>query len=58
MSFANFGEPVTLVRSPTLINGISGRAVNGSSPLNRKVRVRAAIARGLKPLTASAIARM
>ena len=58
MSWANLGDPVTLVRSPTLMNGISGRAVNGSSPLSRKVRVRSGIRRGLRSLVAATMAAM
>ena len=41
-----------------LMNGISGRAVNGSSPLSRRVVSRSGIARGGSPWTAFAIARM
>ena len=58
MSFANFGEPVTLVRSPILIKGMMGLAVKDSSPLSRRVFVRAGIRRGGKLRTASAMTLM
>ena len=32
ISLANFGEPVTLVRSPMSVNGISGRSVKRLEP--------------------------
>jgi hypothetical protein len=57
-SFLNLAEPVTLVRSPTLTNGMSLVSVNGSRP---ERRIRGAISgtcRGALPATASAMARM
>ena len=50
-SFLNFAEPVTLVRSPTLTNGISGASVNGSSPESRSKGFTSGTARGVLPRT-------
>ena len=52
MSLRNRAEPVTLVRSPTLTNGISGVSVNASRPESRSSGVTAGTARGALPSTA------
>ena len=58
MSWANFGEPVTLVRSPTMMKFESRVMVNASKPLSRRCGSGLASARGGRPATASAMARM
>ena len=58
ISRRNFAEPVTLVRSPTLTNGMSSVSVNGSSPESCRTRRRSTGTRGVLPATASAIAVM
>ena len=58
MSLRNLAEPVTLVRSPTLTNGMSEVSVNGSRPESRISGAISGIARGFRPLTASAMARI
>ena len=57
-SFANRGEPVTFVRSPTLTKFESGRITSGSRPQRRVRRSTCGRTRGATPRTASAIARM
>jgi hypothetical protein len=54
-SFANFGEPVTLVRSPISVNGISGRSVVASRPAYCVSVERGGSGRGATPRTASAM---
>ncbi len=56
ISFRNFAEPVTLVRSPTFTKGISFVSVNGSSPDSFMNAERVAGLRGSYFATASAIA--
>ncbi len=58
MSLANFGEPVTFVRSPTTMKLESGRIVRGSRPESRVRRSTDGTARGERLFTASAMARM
>ena len=58
ISLRNLAEPVTLVRSPTLTNGISAVSVNGSSPERRSSGAMSGILRGGLSFTASAMARM
>ena len=58
ISFLNFAEPVTLVRSPTLTKGISLVSVKGSSPESRISGAMSGTTRGGMSRTASAIARM
>ena len=57
-SFANFGEPVTFVRSPTFTKFESGRMTKGSRPESRVRRGTSGRTRGATPRTASAILRM
>ena len=58
MNLANFGEPVTFVRSPMFTKLRSGRNVSGSRPLSRRYGSGRGIVRGWSGRTASAIARM
>ena len=58
MSFLNFAEPVTFVRSPTFTKFVSGPTVSGSRPDNRSLGGGADRRCGLSPRTASPIARM
>src|SRR5260221_5385991 len=58
MSLANFGEPVTLVRSPTFTKLVSGRIVRASKPLKRVYGSTLGGMRGAQSRTAAAIARM
>ena len=57
-SLRNLAEPVTLVRSPTLTNGMSLVSVNGSSPDSRISGGISGTGRGALPATAAAIARI
>ena len=57
-SLANLRDPVTLVRSPTFTNSVSGPTVSGSRPLSRSRRQESRRTRGGRSRTASAIARM
>ena len=54
----NFAEPVTLVRSPTLTNGISAVSVKASSPESRSRGAICGTVRGVLPAAARAMARM
>ena len=56
MSFLNFAEPVTFVRSPTFTKFVSGPMVSGSRPESRRRRGTSGIARGAMPCTAPAMA--
>ncbi len=58
ISFANFGEPVTLVRSPTTMKFDSGVTVSGSSPLRRRCGSTGCGTRGGSVATVSAMRRM
>src|SRR5262245_24861197 len=58
MSLRKRAEPVTLVRSPTLTNGISGVSVKASSPERRSRRGTSGILRGGLPSTARTMAAM
>src|SRR5262249_6611123 len=58
MNFANFGEPVTFVRSPMLTKLRSGRNVRASKPLRRRYGSGCGGLRGFRPRTASATARI
>ena len=58
MSLANCVDPVTLVRSPTLVNKESGPMLNGSRPLRRQRTSISGTTRGGMPSTASTIASM
>ena len=53
ISSANFADPVTLVRSPTLTKGMSSVSVKGSSPDSCNRAVLTAGVRGALPATAS-----
>ncbi len=55
---ANAFEPVTFVRSPTLTNSESSATVTGSRPDRRSGFGSSGTARGARPSTARAIARM
>ncbi len=55
MSLANFGEPVTLVRSPMLMKFVSGVWLNASMPESRSCGAISGTTRGAKARTASAI---
>ena len=55
-SFENFGEPVTLVRSPTLMKLVSGRRTRASRPLKREYASTLGGTRGGRLRTASAMA--
>src|SRR5216683_1944686 len=58
MSLANFGEPVTLVRSPMFTKFMPGRIVSASRPLRRVCGSIRGGRRGGKPRTAWAMAWM
>ena len=56
ISLRNLAEPVTLVRSPTLMKGISSVLVKGSNPDRRMSGAASGMARGLSFAAAVAIA--
>src|SRR5438876_7487607 len=58
MSLENFGEPVTLARSPMLTKFVSGRRVRASNPLKRVYASALGGTRGGNSRTASARALM
>src|SRR3981081_2366184 len=58
MSFLNFADPVTLVRSPTFTKFVDSSIVKGSRPLSRSAGFGAATTRGAMPRTAAASARV
>ncbi len=58
ISLRNRAEPVTLVRSPTLTNGISAVSVNGSRPESRISGSTTGTCRGGYFATTSAMARI
>ncbi len=53
---ANLGEPVTLVRSPTIVKLLSGRMTSASRPLKRELGNGFGTSRGAKFCTASLMA--